>query len=40
MAGFIVFWHRSNIQRMWLGEEYRNTSLMFLRRKDHVTDDG
>lgn len=40
MAGFIVFWHRSNIQRMRLGEEHRNTSLMFLRRKDHVTDDG
>jgi glycerol-3-phosphate acyltransferase PlsY len=40
MAGFIIFWHRSNIQRMRLGEEHRNTKLMLLRRKDHVTDDG
>ena len=40
MAGFIVFWHRSNIQRMRLGEEHRNTGLMFLRRTEHVTGDG
>jgi len=40
MAGFIIFWHRSNIQRMKLGNEDRKTNLMFLRRKGHVTDDG
>ena len=40
MAGFIVYWHRSNIRRMRLGEEDRNTSLMFLRRRERVTDDG
>lgn len=40
MAGFIIFWHRSNIDRMRLGEEHRNTKFMILRRKDHVTDDG
>jgi glycerol-3-phosphate acyltransferase PlsY len=39
MAGFIIYWHRSNIQRMRLGEELRNTNLMFLRRKDRVIDD-
>lgn len=40
MAAFIVFWHRSNIERMRRGEEHRNTSLMILRRKNRVTDDG
>ena len=40
MAGFIVYWHRSNIQRMRLGEEHRNTKLMFLRRKGRIANDG
>jgi glycerol-3-phosphate acyltransferase PlsY len=40
MAGFIVYWHRSNIERMRRGEEDRNTNLMFLRRKGRVPGDG
>lgn len=38
MAMFIVYWHRSNIQRMRRGEELRNTSLMVFRRKQQVSD--
>jgi len=34
MAMLIVFWHRSNIQRMRGGTEHRNTGLMIFRRKD------
>jgi len=33
MAMLIIFWHRSNIQRMRDGTEHRNTSLMIFRRK-------
>jgi len=33
MAMLIIFWHRSNIQRMRDGEEHRNTRAMILRRK-------
>lgn len=33
MALFIIYCHRSNIQRMRDGSEHRNTKLMFLRRK-------
>ena len=33
MAGFIVYWHRSNIARMRDGTEQRNTGLMLFRRK-------
>ena len=38
MAVFIIFWHRSNIQRMRDGVENRNEKLMMFRRKDRVTD--
>ncbi len=34
MAMLIIFWHRSNIQRMRDGTEHRNTRLMIFRRKD------
>jgi glycerol-3-phosphate acyltransferase PlsY len=33
MAICIIFWHRSNIHRMRVGTEHRNTSLMIFRRK-------
>lgn len=33
MAMLIIFWHRSNIQRMHDGKEHRNTALMIFRRK-------
>ena len=32
MAMLIIFWHRSNIQRMRDGTEHRNTRAMILRR--------
>jgi len=34
MAMLIIFWHRSNIQRMRAGTEHRNNRLMIFRRKD------
>jgi glycerol-3-phosphate acyltransferase PlsY len=34
MAMLIIFWHRSNIQRMKEGTEHRNTRLMIFRRKN------
>jgi glycerol-3-phosphate acyltransferase PlsY len=33
MAMLIIFWHRSNIQRMRDGTEHRNTRLMIFRSK-------
>ena len=33
MAGFVVYWHRSNIQRMRDGNEHRNTRLMLFSSK-------
>ncbi len=39
MAIFILYWHRSNIQRMREGTEHRNEQLMFFRRKGLKTDD-
>ncbi len=39
MAMFIIYWHRSNIQRMREGTEHRNTQLMFFRRKQLQADD-
>ena len=33
MAMFIIFWHRSNIQRMRDGTEHRNSRVMIFRRK-------
>jgi glycerol-3-phosphate acyltransferase PlsY len=38
MAMFIIFWHRSNIQRMRDGVENRNERLMLFRRKRRATD--
>jgi len=41
MAGFIVYWHRSNVRRMRDGTEHRNTRLMLFRRKGRASsDDG
>ena len=38
MAMFIIFWHRSNIERMRRGVENRNERLMLFRRKQRATD--
>lgn len=34
MAGFVIFWHRSNIRRMREGNEHRNVKLMLFKPKD------
>jgi glycerol-3-phosphate acyltransferase PlsY len=39
MAMLIVFWHRSNIQRMRDGSEHRNDGLMIFRRKKPESND-
>lgn len=39
IAACIVFWHRSNIQRMKAGTEQRNTGLMIFGRKRAAGDD-
>ena len=39
IAAYIVYWHRSNIQRIKAGTEHRNTKLMVFSRKRHTTDD-
>jgi len=40
MAAFVIYWHRSNIQRMRLGTEDRNTRLMLFKSRDSTdTDD-
>ena len=39
MAMLIIFWHRSNIQRMRDGTEHRNTRMMIFRRKDARSND-
>jgi glycerol-3-phosphate acyltransferase PlsY len=39
MAMCIIFWHRSNIQRMRAGSEHRNTRLMIFRRTRSGSDD-
>jgi glycerol-3-phosphate acyltransferase PlsY len=38
MAMFIIFWHRSNIERMREGVENRNERLMLFQRKERATD--
>jgi acyl phosphate:glycerol-3-phosphate acyltransferase len=38
MAGFIIVWHRSNIQRMRAGTEHRNPKLMLFRRHRNAAD--
>ena len=39
MAMFIIFWHRSNIQRMREGTEHRNTRLMIFSKKRQQEDE-
>lgn len=39
IAAYIVFWHRSNIQRMRAGTEHRNTGLMIFGRKRSAGED-
>jgi len=39
MAVLIIFWHRSNIQRMRDGTEHRNARMMIFRRKDSRSND-
>lgn len=39
MAGFVIFWHRSNIKRMREGTEHRNTRLMILGGRRAASDD-
>ncbi len=39
MAGFIILWHRSNIQGMRDGSEQRNTKLMLFSSKRRAVDD-
>jgi glycerol-3-phosphate acyltransferase PlsY len=39
MAAFIVYWHRSNIQRMRAGTEHRNTGLMLFGGKRAAGED-
>ena len=38
MAVAVVFWHRSNIQRMRDGDEHRNTKLMIFRRRSKANE--
>ncbi|MDH3351372.1 MAG: glycerol-3-phosphate 1-O-acyltransferase PlsY [Gammaproteobacteria bacterium] len=40
MAGFIVRWHRTNMQRMRDGSEHQNTKLMIFSSKRKTGDDG
>ena len=40
MAGFIIYWHRSNIARMRAGTEHRNTRVMLFRRREPGPSDG
>jgi glycerol-3-phosphate acyltransferase PlsY len=39
MAGYVVLWHRINMQRMREGTEHRNTKLMVFSRKRQSGDD-
>ena len=39
MAAYIIFWHRSNIQRMRAGGEHRNKGLMIFGRKRAAGED-
>ena len=41
MAGCVIFWHRSNIQRMRAGDEHRNVKAMLFKPKSTTgSDDG
>lgn len=39
MAAFIIFWHRSNIQRMKVGSEHRNVRLMLFSKRKPADDE-
>ncbi len=39
MAGFIIYWHRANIQRMRAGNENRITAVMLLRSRNAGAND-
>ena len=39
MAALMIFWHRSNIQRMSAGNEHRNEKLMLFRKRKKFADD-
>ena len=39
MAGFVIRWHRSNIQRMRAGSEHRNNKVMLFSRNRRAADD-
>lgn len=39
MAGFIIFWHRSNIERMRAGTEHRNWKVMIFSGKRKTAND-
>ena len=39
MAACVIYWHRSNIQRMLAGNENRNPKVMLFRRKPSNPDD-
>jgi len=39
MAGFVIYWHRSNIQRMRLGTEHRNLRLMLFKPRESTDSD-
>jgi glycerol-3-phosphate acyltransferase PlsY len=39
MAGFVIYWHRSNIQRMRLGTEHRNNRLMLFKPRESTDSD-
>ena len=34
MALFVIYWHRSNIQRMRQGNEHRNEKLMLFKPRE------
>ena len=40
IAGCIIYWHRSNIQRMRDGVEHRNEKLMLFKPKTRTGSDG
>ena len=39
MAGYVIYWHRSNIGRMRAGNEHRHTRAMIFRRRGAANDE-
>jgi len=39
IAGFIIYWHRSNLQRMRAGIENRNNRVMLFSRQRSASND-